>query len=195
MGGMVRLHSNRPAMPRLTPRRLLLPLALSALTGRQAKARNRAGRRWLWICNTAGEEIAVTYRNENGWNQRALARITWLFRDLRRTETMPVDPNLVELLSILQEQWEYDEPLLLTSGFRTPETNASLEGAAPASFHLQAQTADLIVRRGRTAALAQNAWALANFRGWGGVGFYPDGGQGGFVHVDTGPLRGWTRFR
>ncbi|MGH7634227.1 MAG: YcbK family protein, partial [Gemmatimonadaceae bacterium] len=76
---------------------------------------------------------------------------------------------------------------LLTSGYRTPATNARLvaEGAAVNSLHMRGQAADISLR-GRT--LSQLHTAALSLRG-GGVGYYP---AHDFIHVDVGPLRTWT---
>ena len=98
-------------------------------------------------------------------------------------------PLLVDMLSVLQEGCGYSRPLLVGSGFRTPRTNASLEGAAPASFHLRGSAADISVRGVAPLDLGLAVWTLSQRFGFMGVGLYR-----GFVHVDIGPRRAWTRL-
>lgn len=145
--------------------------------------------RWIWAQNQAGEEVAVAYRAGDSYNPAALARLRHLFRDLREGAQGPLPPVLVDVLSVLQERWSYTRPLVVGSGFRTLRTNASLEGAAPASFHLRGSAADISVRGISPLDLGGTVWTLSQRFGFMGVGLYR-----GFVHVDIGPRRAWTRL-
>ena len=127
-------------------RRSLFLASLPLLGSRPVLANTGTSERWLWAINRAGEEVAVVYRNQNGYNHVALARFAHLFRDLREDVAGPMPPLLVDLLSVLQERWGYRQPLIIGSGYRTPRTNASLEGAAPASMHLRGFAADITMR-------------------------------------------------
>ena len=148
-----------------------------------------APERWIWAQNHAGEEVAVAYRAGDAYDTAALARLRRLFRDLRAGSEGPLPPLLVDVLSVVQERWAYTRPLTVGSGFRTSRTNASLEGAAPASLHLRGLAADITVRGVRPDELGGAVWALSQRLGFMGVGLYR-----GFVHVDVGPRRAWTRF-
>ena len=145
--------------------------------------------RWIWAQNHAGEEVALAYRAGNDYDPAALARLRHLFRDLREEVQGPLPPLLVDMLSVVQERWGYARPLLVGSGYRTPKTNRSLEGAAPASFHLRGWAADISVRGVPALDLGLAVWTLSQRFGFMGVGLYP-----GFVHLDVGPRRAWTRF-
>ena len=147
-----------------------------------------APERWIWAQNHAGEEVALAYRAGNDYYPAALARLRHLFRDLREGVQGPLPPLLVDVLSVLQERWGYARPLLVGSGYRTPRTNASLEGAAPASFHLRGLAADITIRGVQPNEIGTAVWTLSQRLGFMGVGFYP-----GFTHVDIGPRRAWTR--
>ena len=117
-----------------------------------------------------------------------LARLRRLFRDLRAGAEGPLPPLLVDVLSVLQEGWGYARPLVVGSGYRTPLTNASLEGAAPASLHLRGLAADITIRGVHPEELGAAVWTLSQRLGFMGVGLYR-----GFVHVDVGPRRARTR--
>jgi uncharacterized protein YcbK (DUF882 family) len=145
--------------------------------------------RWIWAQNHAGEEVALAYRAGDQYDIAALARLRHLFRDLREGTEGPLPPLLIDLLSVLQERWGYARPLTVGSGFRTRRTNAVLEGAAPASFHLRGLAADITLRGVSPGDLGLAVWLLSQRLGFGGVGLYR-----GFVHVDLGPRRVWTRF-
>jgi len=140
------------------------------------------------VQNHAGEEVATAYRAGDNYHPEALEHLRHLFRDLREGPQGPLPPLLVDVLSVLQERWGYARPLVVGSGFRTPRTNASLEGAAPASFHLRGWAADISVRGIPPLDLGLAVWTLSQRFGFMGVGLYR-----GFVHVDVGPRRAWTR--
>jgi uncharacterized protein YcbK (DUF882 family) len=176
----------------MTGRRPLLlgaaAAAAAARPGAMARAATAAPERWIWAQNHAGEEVAVAYRAGEAYHPAALARLRRLFRDLREGAEGPLPPLLVDVLSVLQERWGYARPLVVGSGFRTPRTNASLEGAAPASLHLRGLAADITVRGVSAEDLGASVWTLSQRLGFMGVGLYR-----GFVHVDVGPRRAWTR--
>ena len=74
-------------------------------------------------------------------------------------------------------------PLLVTSGYRSPEYNRRV-GGATGSMHLVGRAFDLKVRDStRHMDIAQAALA----EGFTGFGFYKT-----FVHIDTGPWRSWV---
>ena len=171
-------------------RTFLLGAAASGAAARPVAARSAASpERWIWARNHAGEEVATAYRAGDDYDPAALARLRRLFRDLRAGTEGPLPPLLVDVLSVLQERWDYTRPLVVGSGFRTARTNASLEGAAPASLHLRGLAADITVRGIRPDELGGAVWGLSHRLGFMGVGLYSS-----FVHVDIGPRRAWTRL-
>jgi uncharacterized protein YcbK (DUF882 family) len=171
-------------------RRTLLLTAASSSVAWPVKAGSRASsERWIWAVNRAGEEVAVAYRSGNSYDATALARLRHLFRDLHEDLQGPLPGLLVDILSVLQERWAYRRPLVIGSGYRTPRTNAAIEGAAPASLHLQGLAADITMRGVHPDELGAAVWMLSRRLGFMGLGLYT-----GFVHVDIGPQRIWTRF-
>jgi uncharacterized protein YcbK (DUF882 family) len=176
----------------MPPRRRALVLAGAALLGtggaRGAKGASAAPERFLWARNVAGEEVALAYRAGETYSPDALRRIRHLLRDTRAGAEGPLPALLVDVLSILQEQWQHTRPLVVRSGFRTPATNAGLAGAAPGSLHLVGQAVDVTVPGLAVETLAMVAWTLSRRLGFLGIGVYP-----GFVHLDIGPQRVWTR--
>jgi uncharacterized protein YcbK (DUF882 family) len=79
----------------------------------------------------------------------------------------------------------FNAPLVVHSGYRTPETNAATEGAAWNSFHMYGRAVDFHVDGVGTDELADICYSCPD---GGGVGSY----AGGWVHLDTGPKRTWT---
>jgi len=77
-----------------------------------------------------------------------------------------------------------DAPLVVHSGYRTPQTNAMIEGAARLSLHMWGKAVDFHVPGVELADLAGICRACPVS---GGVGYYPEG----WVHLDTGPRRFW----
>ncbi|WP_137177757.1 DUF882 domain-containing protein [Roseomonas sp. AR75] len=174
-----------------TPRRLLLAASLGALTlpALPAAAMQRPGDRTraIWIRNQAGEEVRAAYIRADGqMDWQVVARLQRLFRDLRQNATGPMPVLLLDKLGQIQARWGFHRPLLLLSGYRTSRTNASLEGAAQNSRHLEGQAADIQMAGVTPTDLAAVATDVSRHNMFMGIGTY-----GGFVHVDIGPLRGW----
>jgi len=76
----------------------------------------------------------------------------------------------------------------LTSGYRSPETNAELHeldsGVASNSLHMKGQAADITLPGRPLRTVYESALAMRI----GGVGYYPDDD---FLHVDIGRVRRW----
>lgn len=168
-------------------RRGLLLGAAGLATAHAAPAR-AATPRFIWARNVAGEEVAATYRTGDDYDGAAMARLQHLLRDVEAGTAGPVSLLLIDMLSVLQEQWVWSRPLIIRSGFRTTNTNARLEGAAPASLHLRGLAADVSVPGIPMSDVGMAAWSLSRRLGFMGIGLYP-----AFVHLDVGPQRSWTR--
>ncbi|HKF71219.1 MAG TPA: DUF882 domain-containing protein [Stellaceae bacterium] len=173
-------------------RRKMLAFAGAALVGAAARPARAAApsilyfrRLALYNVNTGESYTSIFWANDY-YIPQALRSLNWALRDFHTNTTHPIDPRLLDLLVALQQKLDIDEPFLLTSGYRTPETNARLvaEGAAVNSLHMRGQAADISLR-GRT--LSQLHMAALSLRG-GGVGYYP---AHSFIHVDVGPVRTW----
>lgn len=90
-----------------------------------------------------------------------------------------------DLLLILDEIRErFGKPVIVNSGYRSPEHNARV-GGVPNSFHIQGMAADI---RPEDLKDLPKLYAIANeVNSTGGVGKYKT-----FVHVDVGPARRWN---
>ena len=179
-------------MTRLASRRLVLGAAAAAAGGAVLPARaQRVGdrARFLWVRNQAGEEVVGHYIRSDGWiDWRVVQRLQALFRDLRENAPGPMPVLLLDVLWLIQAGWRHEKPLVLLSGYRTPRTNASLEGAAFNSRHMEGQAADIALRDVPIGQVWESAAAFSRIYNFMGVGSYP-----GFVHVDIGPRRAWER--
>ncbi|WP_372620539.1 YcbK family protein [Falsiroseomonas sp.] len=163
-------------------------IAAAALGSGRARAAAIAPERFLWMQNAAGEEVAVAFRAGEEYIPAAIARLRHLLRDVHAGVEGPMPPLLLDMLSVLQEGWDYSRPIIVRSGYRTPLSNAAIEGAARRSLHLHGQAVDMAVPGISADELGTRAAGLARRLGFMGVGAYPS-----FVHLDIGPQRVWTR--
>jgi uncharacterized protein YcbK (DUF882 family) len=146
-------------------------------------------RRLSFNCTNAGEELSsVDYWIEGTYVPEALAEINWALRDYRTGDVHPIAPPLLDLLYQLGRALDTDCSFELTSGYRSPRTNAALHeldsGVAINSLHMKGQAADITLPGRPLAEVYKTALAM----GLGGVGYYP---HDNFLHVDIGRVRRW----
>lgn len=146
----------------------------------------------------SGERIDVTTRTNGQYNKNAFDEIDRIFRDRHTGEAYPIDPKLIDAIAELRDKllMSPSDPIELLSGYRSPESNAKLgtvnKYVAKNSYHMKGQAADIRIPEMSSSALE----AIAKTIQRGGVALYPDGGPDfGHVHVDTGPVRGWSVVR
>lgn len=158
-----------------------------------AYSSSRVGLDRIWMRrNGIKEEISVSLQHETLEEARlALAEISWFFRDWKdRDASLWIDPDLIHILAGVQvmasAQSGRDKCLILTSGYRTPERNATIRGAAADSLHMRGKAGDILIDGFSSSQIG----ALGRRAGAGGVGVYS--GQG-FAHLDSGPVRNWGR--
>ena len=142
----------------------------------------------LRLRNTnTGERFHGTYFDwrTGNYHREVMGQLNWFFRDWRERAVMAIDPRLFWALSALSQGAigdGHDGEIRVTSGYRTPQTNRSLPGAARNSYHLRGKAVDLQVRGIPPRDIAEYmAWL-----GVGGVGRYST-----FVHIDSGDERRW----
>ena len=135
-----------------------------------------------------GERLNTIYWIEGEYIGEAVREINLHMRDWRTGEAVQMDLRTIDIMSATLNLLETDEPYLLLSGYRSPNTNRMLShsnrGVARNSLHMLGQAADLRLT-GRTTLQMANA-ALACRAG--GVGRY---GRSNFVHMDCGQVRSW----
>ena len=178
---------------------LLAGTALAALAGVPAPGRAQQPvvssgfwnlPRTLWLCRAAtGEELRDVYFYDGHIHAQGYDRVCRLLRDTHTGQAVRMDPVLLDILRGVQgwfEAYGFRRPIMVNSGYRSPHTNSTTEGAALNSLHMRAKAADIWIRDVPSDYLAR----LGIYLSGGGVGFYPGAGKG-FVHVDSGRLRIW----
>lgn len=136
-----------------------------------------------------GESAGVTYWEKGEYLPDAMAEVNHVLRDFRTGEVHPIRPELMDLLHQLSQRVGVSAPFQVISGYRSPQTNASLarpgSGVAHHSLHMQGMAIDIRAPGVDLASLHRAALSM----GGGGVGYYP---SSDFVHVDVGPVRHWA---
>lgn len=134
------------------------------------------------------ERIAIRYRRpDNTYDPDALDRLARLFRS--RGDGAVHDPvlRLVEVLSHVQHLAGADH-LVLFSGYRSPDYNQTLTGAARASMHTEGLAADVGLAGARLPL--ETVWHRVRALDCCGAGFY---GKDAYMHLDVGRPRFWEK--
>jgi uncharacterized protein YcbK (DUF882 family) len=135
-----------------------------------------------------GERLKTCYRKKGKLNRQAMYRINYVMRDHRTGDIKAIDPQLMDQLHRIVNRIRCDHPIHIISGYRSPQTNATLRKASRAvakkSLHMDGRAIDIRIPGVRTAYLRRLAVDMA----FGGVGYYPGSD---FVHLDTGPFKVW----
>jgi uncharacterized protein YcbK (DUF882 family) len=151
-----------------------------------------SARRVLWLRRAGtSDEIAVPFCIDGhsvyypGYNA-----ICWLMRDRH----VPVAQGYVRIDIVeIEALWEVQQalalqglrrPLVITSGYRSVQTNLATENAARNSMHCYGKAADLYVDGVSTRDLFAACWSRAVS---GGIGYYDD-----HVHLDSASRRWWV---
>jgi uncharacterized protein YcbK (DUF882 family) len=147
-------------------------------------------RRIKMYSGRTGETVDTIYWIEGEYIPEVLTEINYFMRDWRNDKTYSMDMRTVDIMSAAHNLLDADEPYMLLSGYRSPETNAMLRrrtsGVAKNSLHLKGMAADL---RLTSRSVEQVARAAAACKA-GGVGRYS---RSDFVHMDCGTVRSWGR--
>lgn len=136
-----------------------------------------------------GESIDTIYWIEGEYIKEAVKEITYFMRDWRNDKRMNIDTRTIDIMTAAHRLLDVNEPYMLLSGYRSPETNAMLRarsrGVAKNSRHMRGQAADLRLKSRSVNQMFGAATACSG----GGVGRYP---RSNFVHMDCGPVRTWN---
>lgn len=180
----------------ITRRTLLRSFAAAGLSAAPVYA-NAAGflrgsgdiRRLRMYSGRTGESIDTIYWVEGEYIKEALKEVTYFFRDWRNNKVKSIDARTIDIMAAAHGLMDVNEPYMLLSGYRSPETNNMLRsrsgGVAKNSLHMKGEAADL---RLKSRSVSQMASAAKNCSA-GGVGSYRGSN---FVHMDCGPIRTWN---
>jgi len=149
-----------------------------------------APERALELRNThTGESLHVVYRRGDDYDAAALAKLRNLMRDHRNGEAHDIDVALYDQLFDLAQAAHCEPRFEIISGYRSPESNASLaaagRGVSKHSLHMEGRAIDVRLHGCDCATLRDLALTAAR----GGVGYYRNSD---FVHIDTGRFRTWA---
>lgn len=146
-------------------------------------------RRLKMYSGRTGESIDMVYWVDGKYLRPALKEINYFMRDWRQDKAIKMDTRTIDIMAAAHNLMDIDEPYLLLSGYRTPQTNNLLRsrsrGVAKKSLHMTGQAADLRLKSRSVNQMAKAAKACAA----GGVGRYS---RSNFVHMDCGPVRSWS---
>jgi len=155
----------------------------------QILAQRGINSRALWLRRPqSGEEVSLVYANGNTVLRDGYLSACRILRDVRANKVIAIDPRLLDILGVIQTWIRFNginEPITILSGYRSPETNSKLEGAAMNSMHLYGRAADIHVKGIPNDTLGR----LVGWLSEGGVGVYRNKN---FIHVDTGRIRTWS---
>lgn len=135
-----------------------------------------------------GERIDMIYWIEGDYIGDALREISLFMRDWRTGTAVQIDSRTIDIMAASHRLLDVNEPFMLLSGYRSPQTNAMLRssssGVATNSLHLRGQAADVRLDSRSVSQIYRAAASCAA----GGVGRYSGSN---FVHMDCGVVRSW----
>ncbi|MBY3433004.1 DUF882 domain-containing protein [Rhizobium laguerreae] len=138
------------------------------------------------------EDLRIVFKRGGVYDQAALRKLDWFFRDWRMSEPTRMDPKVFDLLERVYDETGSDQPINVHSGYRSPKTNAMLRnktvGVARESQHMEGKAIDFHIPGVPTSKLRATALKLQD----GGVGYYPTS-RSPFVHIDVAGVRAWPR--
>lgn len=145
-------------------------------------------RRIRMYSGRTGERIDMIYWIEGQYIKDAVKEVNYFMRDWRTDGVKSMDLRTVDIMAAAHNLLDVNEPYMLLSGYRSPQTNAMLRsrsrGVAKNSLHMRGQAADLRLSSRSTSQMARAAVACNG----GGVGRYSGSN---FVHMDCGVVRSW----
>ncbi len=147
-------------------------------------------RRLSMYSGRTGENLDTIYWIEGEYIKEALKEVNYFMRDWRTDQTITIDARNIDIMAASHSLMDSNEPYMMLSGYRSPQTNAMLRSRSRAvaknSLHMKGQAADLRLKSRSVTQMAQAATACNA----GGVGRYH---RSNFVHMDCGPIRTWKR--
>lgn len=145
-------------------------------------------RRIRMFSERTGERMDTIYWIDGEYIGEAVREVSLFMRDWRNGQAVQIDTRAIDIMAATHNLLEVEEPYMLLSGYRSPQTNAMLasrsSGVARNSLHMRGQAADLRLDGRSVNQVARAAMACQA----GGVGRYSGSG---FVHMDCGDVRTW----
>lgn len=145
-------------------------------------------RRIRMYSGRTGERLDMVYWIEGRYIRDAVKEINHFMRDWRVDQAVKIDTRTIDIMAASHNLLDVNEPYMLLSGYRSPQTNAMLRrrsrGVAKNSLHMKGQAADLRLASRSVSQMAKAAQACRA----GGVGRYYGSN---FVHMDCGAVRSW----
>lgn len=139
------------------------------------------------------ETITATFRVDGAYDPSVLEKLNWFLRDWRRDEPTHMDPRLFDVVWEVYRESGSQQPIMVMSAYRSPETNAMLRrrsrSVAEHSQHILGRAMDQHYMDVPMSRIRELGMKLQR----GGVGFYPTAGTP-FVHLDVGGVRHWPRM-
>lgn len=137
--------------------------------------------------HASGDRIDAVYWSDGELIVSEYTRLSYFMRDRVVGSGVYIHPVLLDILYGINGWLAYygvHAPVVLTSGYRDPRRNLTIEGAAQNSLHPRGEAADISIPGISSLQVARFGMWL----GGGGVGWYP---RKHFTHVDRGRLRTW----
>ncbi len=185
---MMKLNSTSSGLSRRRFLTLGAGAALALAAGPVLAAAAQGERRLAFLNLHTGESLKATYWQDGQYVDEELAAINHVLRDYRVSEVGNMDPQLLDMLYVVQQKIALTQPFQVISGYRSPKTNAMLHrttsGVAKQSRHMRGQAIDIRLPGNGLKHLLQAAHEIRA----GGVGYYP---KSSFIHLDIGPYRTW----
>ena len=146
-------------------------------------------RRIRMYSGRTGERIDMIYWIDGKYIKDSIKEINYFMRDWRNDQVKEIDARTIDIMAASHNLLEVNEPYMMLSGYRSPQTNAMLRrrsrGVAKNSLHMRGQAADLRLASRSVGQMAKAAQACRA----GGVGKYRGSN---FVHMDCGQVRSWS---
>ena len=134
------------------------------------------------------EKIDTTYFKNGKYQIEELVKISKFLKDHRTGDIKAIDIDLIDFITSLKEEFQYESYVHVISGFRSEKTNKRLRekgaGVAKKSYHTKGQAIDIRMPGIKTKKISK----AARKKEFGGVGYYK---RSNFVHLDSGRVRSW----
>ena len=166
----------------------LLALPMAATSAHAAIKKRPFEKKLSFLNLHTGERTRATYWANGRYIPEGMRAINNVLRDHRTGDRYTIDPDLFDILHLLQHKLGTKQEFHVISAYRSPASNEMLaarsDGVAKTSLHTSGQAIDIRLPGRRLSDLRKAALSLHA----GGVGYYP---SSNFVHVDTGRVRFW----